>query len=33
MNEELVAKYIPEAVGIPSSNQMGATGDFITIAE
>lgn len=33
MNKDLVAKYIPGAEDIPSSNQMGVTGDFITIAE
>lgn len=33
MNKDLVAKYIPGAEEIPSSNQMGVTGDFIIIAE
>ena len=32
-NKELVAKYIPGAEVLPSSNQMGATGDFVTVAE
>ena len=33
MNKDLVEKYIPGAEEIPSSNQMGVTGDFVNIAE
>ena len=33
MNKDLVERYIPGAEVIPSSNQMGATGDLIEIAE
>lgn len=32
-NQELLAKYAPEHAGFETSNQMGATGDFVTVFE
>lgn len=32
-NQELLEKYAPDYVGYPTSNQMGATGDFVSVFE
>ena len=32
-NQELLAKYAPNHVGYPTSNQIGATGDFVPVFE
>lgn len=32
-NQELLEKYAPEHAGYPTSNQMGATGDFVPVFE
>lgn len=32
-NQELLAKYAPEHTGYPTSNQIGATGDFVPVFE